>query len=126
MTLRFMRFCLIGVGASAVHFSVVSLLVPLGSHPLIANVAGFGMAFPASFSGHHLWSFPARRRNKLRASGRFFCVAIGGFLLNESSYWALLRFTEIDYRVSLVIVLAGVAVCTFLLARHWAFADAPV
>jgi len=126
MSRSFVRFCMVGVGASAVHILVVSQLVPLGSAPLLANVAGFGAAFSVSFTGHHLWSFPARQRDRFLAVRRFLFVAASGFALNEFAYWALLSFTGIDYRVSLIIVLAGVAICTYLLGRNWAFADATV
>jgi hypothetical protein len=35
----------------------------------------------------------------------------------------LLRFTTLDYRLSLLIVLASVAVFTFVFSKLWAFAD---
>ena len=37
-------------------------------------------------------------------------------------YAALLRFTELDYRLALAIVLIAVAALTFVSARRWAFA----
>ena len=42
------RFGCIGVAAMLVHLAVVSLLVPLGLAPLLANVAAFAVAFQVS------------------------------------------------------------------------------
>ena len=55
---------------------------------------------------------------------RFFTVAVASFTLNEALFWALLKFTRLDYRVALVIVLCTVALATLLAGKFWAFADA--
>jgi putative flippase GtrA len=60
---------------------------------------------------------------RVRAATRFFAVAVTGFLLNETLYWGLLDFGPFSYRIALLIVLATVAVVTFLLSKHWAFKD---
>jgi putative flippase GtrA len=116
-------FGIVGVAAFAVHLAVVSLLVPQGLAPLAANVVAFATAFVVSFVGHARWSFPASGRAAAPALVRFAAVAIGAFALNEAAYAALLACTPLDYRVALVIVLAGVAGFTFVTGRHWAFAN---
>jgi putative flippase GtrA len=115
-------FGLVGASAFLVHFVVVASIVPLGVPPLVANVAGFLAAFTVSFVGHGRWSFPAEGRPVGPALRRFAVVAVGGFLVNESAYAVLLRFTRLDYRFALFLVLAGVAALTWLAGRHWAFA----
>lgn len=117
-------FGLVGAAAFLLHFSVVSVLVPLGLHPLLANVAGFAAAFSLSFVGHSRLSFPAGRSSRPWALQRFFVVAVAGFLANESLYGALLGFTPLGYRAALVIVLVTVAASTYLASRYWAFAHA--
>ncbi|HEU4620292.1 MAG TPA: GtrA family protein, partial [Gammaproteobacteria bacterium] len=52
-------FGIVGTIAAAVHFGIVSLIVPLGPPPLAANVVGFAGAFGVSFTGHNYWSFPS-------------------------------------------------------------------
>lgn len=118
-------FALVGTAAFVVHFLVVSALVPLGLHPLIANVVGFLCAFGVSFVGHDQWSFPSAGRAKSIALRRFFIVATLGFGVNETLYWLLLRLTAADYRLALLIVLAVTAALTLLLSKFWAFADEP-
>ncbi|MCY1559138.1 GtrA-like protein [compost metagenome] len=108
-----------------VHFSLVGwVLVPIGLSPLLANLLGFLMAFKVSYWGHRLKTFGARHVPHLKALPRFFLVASLGFVLNETLYFLLLRYTQLDYRDALLLVLAAVAGLTFLLGRFWAFQGA--
>ena len=117
-------FAVVGSLAMLVHFLVVSALVPLGLPPLIANVVAFLTAFSVSFLGHSRWSFPATGNARPLALRRFFVVAISSFAANETLYWLLLRFTDLDYRLALLLVLVLVAGSTLVLSKYWAFADA--
>jgi putative flippase GtrA len=116
-------FIIVGLTAFGVHFSVVSLLVPLGMPPLVANVVAFFTAFSVSFFGHNRWTFPARGAERPGALRRFFVVATAGFAGNETLYWVLLTFTTLSYRVALLIVLTIIATSTMLFSKYWAFAD---
>ena len=118
-------FGVVGGAAFLVHFAIVAITVPLGVAPLLANVFGFLAAFTVSFAGHGRWSFPAEGRPVAPALRRFAAVAISGFVLNESAYAVLLRWTPLDYRAALFIVLVGVAGLTWLAGRYWAFAHRP-
>lgn len=59
--------------------------------------------------------------NKKETFKRFAGVAILGFVSNEVMYALLLKFTHMDYRAALFIVLIAVAGMTYLLSRFWAF-----
>ena len=116
-------FGVVGVTAMLVHLGSVSLLlVPMGVPPLMANVVGFLIAFQVSHAGHQRLTFSRHEAPVARSRGRFFGVALTSFVVNEIMYWALLRFTSLDYRIALAIVLIAVAALTFVIARHWAFA----
>ncbi len=116
-------FGVVGVSAMAVHLaSVALLLVPMGLPPLQANVVGFLLAFQVSHAGHRRLTFRRDDVPPSRSRGRFFLVAVASFLVNEALYAVLLRYTALDYRVALAIVLVAVAVLTYVAARHWAFA----
>jgi putative flippase GtrA len=118
-------FGVVGAAAFAVHFAVVAALVPRGLPPLAANVVAFVAAFGVSFAGHARWSFPAAERPALPALMKFSAVAVGAFALNEACYAMLLRWTHLDYRTALVLVLAAVAALTYVAGRAWAFAVPP-
>ncbi|GGY03297.1 GtrA family protein [Paludibacterium paludis] len=116
-------FGVVGVTAMAVHYLLVTrLFVPAGLTPLLANVAGFLLAFVVSYHGHRHQTFRARHVPHRRALPRFFAVACASFAVNEAMYAALLAHTALDYRAALLIVLVTVAALTFLLGKLWAFA----
>jgi putative flippase GtrA len=117
-------FCAVGAAAFMTHFGVVIAVVPLGLHPLIANVVGFLCAFGVSFIGHNHWTFPGPHdRDRARALHRFFTVAVSSFAINETLLWLMLLLTRLPYQLALLIVLVIVAALTLLLSKYWAFAD---
>lgn len=120
MIAELVRFGIVGIAAMATHWCVVALLVPLGLTPLLANVIGFCIAFNVSFFGHHHWTFASSDEQK-NTFTRFASVALLGFITNEAMYALLLKFTPLDYRIALLIVLIAVAGMTYLLSRFWAF-----
>ena len=118
-------FAVIGISALLVHFLLVLLLVPQGLQPLLANVLAYLLAFQVSYWGHRLKTFEAAHLPHSQTLPRFFAVASLSFLLNEGMYYLLLRFTPLDYRMALLLVLFCVAVVTFVLSRLWAFSSRP-
>lgn len=124
MTHQLFWFGVVGVTAMLVHLgSVVLIFVPLGLAPLFANIIGFLLAFQVSHAGHRHFTFRNQAISVSRSRGRFFLVALMSFGVNELLYWALLRYTLLDYRISLAMVLVAVAALTFVFARYWAFAS---
>lgn len=120
-------FGAVGVAAAVVHLTVVWTLVSQWSMPaLLANPAGFFVAFWVSFFGHRHGSFKADEPHPIRrALPRFALVAVAGFIGNELLYAALLTWTPLPYTVALFIVIAIVAVVTYLSSRFWAFSEQP-
>ena len=117
---QLVRFGAVGFASMGVHWLVVTLLVPFGLQPLVANVIGFATAFCVSYTGHRNWTFASAQAHATTL-GRFLLVALASFALNELLYSLLLRYTTLDYRTALAIVLIAVAGLTFVLSRWWAF-----
>ena len=116
-------FVVVGTSAAAVHWLVVVALVS-GTllHPLLANVAGWLVAFMVSFTGHYQLTFRYQKTSAAATMKRFFLLSGVGFLINEVSYALLMRFTAIHYQWLLAGVLIAVAMLTFLISKFWAFA----
>jgi putative flippase GtrA len=123
VTKRIAWFVAVGCAAAAVHLGTVMLLVSqLHWPPLVANVAGWMVAFCVSFSGHWHLTFPRSGAPLVRAARRFLMVSATGFAINEAMYAVLLHFTGTAwYAVVLFFVLLAVAVMTYLLSSRWAF-----
>lgn len=116
-------FILVGSTAALVHFLTVILLVEkAGMAPLVANVAGWLCAFGVSYGGHYLLTFADHGAPVIQSALRFFLLSASGFAVNESAYAILLRASPVHYAILLAVILVCVAVLTYLLSRHWAFA----
>ena len=116
------KFGIVGVIAAAVNYFVVIFMVEqFAWHPLIANVLGFAIAYQASFLGHYYWTFKQQAVDKFRAWSRFLPVQITAFLLNEFLFYLFLQFSNLGYRLSLLLVLIIVPLFSYVLGRFWAF-----
>jgi len=113
------RFFGVGIAAMLTHLLVVMALVPLGITPLAANGIGFLVAFQVSYIGHSRWTF--RSTGGVRQYFRFFSVAAPAFVLNETVYALVLRFSSLNYLPALALILTSIAVLTYLSSRMWAF-----
>lgn len=120
--LRLMRFGIIGLLTTAIHYwGVIALVEWGGMAPLRANVGSFAVAFWSSYFGHRHWTF-ADRRNKARATFlRFMATAALGFLCNQSLFFLLLTYGKLPYFVALAITVCVVAALTYLVSRIWTF-----
>src|SRR3546814_8109709 len=77
--------------------------------PLVANIAGWFIAFIVSFMGHYLLTFRHLSARWTIALRRFFLVSTCGFLFNEVVYAWLLSNTRQSYELMLGLVLLGLA-----------------
>ena len=119
-------FVVVGGTAAAVHLGVVVLLVShAGLAPVAANVGGWLVAFCVSFLGQWQLTFRSQAAPPLRALRRFLLLSAAGFALNEAAFALLLHLSSLPYPVVLAMVIAGVAVMTYLLSLRWAFVGNP-
>ncbi len=115
-------FIAVGCAAAATHWLVAVAAVRFAAMPpLVANVAGWLVAFGVSFVGHYQLTFKQQGASWTRAARRFFAVSAAGFAVNELAYAYLLTATTIRYDILLALILIAIAVMTFILGRFWAF-----
>ncbi len=118
------RFLIVGGTAATVHYAIGVIAYEfLAAPPWLANVLGFGGAFPLSYAGHRNWSFAAVRAAHLHAAPRFFAVSVAAFATNQLLLELGLRWIGGPFWIVLAIVLAAVAAGTYFLARFWAFSN---
>lgn len=119
---RLLRFIAVGVVAAAVHFALVLALAEIWHWPpLLANPAGWALAFVVSYSGHCRLTFADSGAPLARSLRRFLVVSASGFVVNQVAYALLLTQGGMEYRVALAVVLIVVAASTFMASRCWAF-----
>ncbi|WP_447553425.1 GtrA family protein [Vreelandella sp. EE22] len=111
------RFLVVGALATATHLLVATLLfVLLGApSPYLVNVIAFVVAFMVSFLGHRYITFKTNG-----SLGRFFLVAVGGFLANNAILTAGLAL-GMESLPAVILATASVPVLTYLASSLWAF-----
>lgn len=122
------KFALVGIAATLTHAGLSATLLEAAVLPaMLANLAGFIIAFGVSFCGHYYWSFAHLRQKSTarKAMVRFFLIAVSGFALNSSVLALWLSFTPWAELLGLLVSIAIVPALTFVAARMWAFSHTP-
>lgn len=118
-----MRYGVVGVLGTIVHFGVAIVLVEwLRVDPIAATVVGFACAVVVSFVLNRNWTFGSRV-----ALGpgllRYLSVSLLGFALNVAIMATVTRVLLLDYRIGLAIVVLVIPATNFLLNARWTFRD---
>jgi putative flippase GtrA len=114
-------FSSIGATAGLAHILIVlNLVAHFDFHPLTANIIAFFFAFNVSCFGHKYLTFAQLNDEKRLSLPHFFMVATTAGLINEFLYFVILKYTDMNYLMALVLVLGLVAVYSFILSRFWA------
>lgn len=125
VAVRLFWFIAVGGVATLVHVATVSLLVRWGGWPpVLANVAGWFVAFGCSFAGHRQGTFAARAVDPAVAGRRFFIVSAAAFAANQLGYAMLIAFSPLRYDVAVAVTSLVVALGTYVLSSRWAFRSA--
>lgn len=115
-------FLVVGALAAFVHYIIaVTLEGWFEVTPAWSNVFGFCVAFPVSYVGHRIFTFPNQTKPHYQAFPRFFIVALLGFLANQSLVLLALHYTVLPFWLVLALVMLLVAVSTYVLSKYWAF-----
>jgi putative flippase GtrA len=115
------RFAIVGLGATAVHLTVVWLLVGKLLWPAVAsNTLAFMVALGVSFSGHYFWTF-RRPGHMRRALFRFLGVSISTFAFDTLVLAYLLRSGVLTPLFATIASAALVPVISLVVSRLWCF-----
>ncbi len=115
------RYLLVGGAATAVHAAVsITLLLLSDLSPLYGHVVGFTAGFIVSALGHAVYTFRLKRGHG-PAIARFFAVALLALVASEAALAVLIGTWGIAPLKAQLAAIAISVVCSFTLARLWAF-----
>lgn len=121
-----LRYAIVGVLGTAIHFGVLAALVELGGvEPVLASAAGFIVTLIVSYVLNHRWTFasPARHRT---AFARYTAVSLLGLALNSLIMYLSVHVFGLWYIAGQALVVAAVPALNFVLNRSWSFRRAPL
>ncbi len=119
---QLVRFGIVGVSASAVHFCVVVSLVELAAlKPLVANIFAFFISFQVSYFGHSNWTFGETATLHRVALPRLLLVSVIAMAINETMFYFMMTFFQLPYPIALLVVLTTIPIVTFIINKLWVF-----
>ena len=116
-----LRFAVVGVAATLVHFTVLTIGVELFGIPSVPmNGLAFCTAVFVTYFGQSLWVF---RRPDISVARffRFGTSIIGGLLGNVGMMALAVEILSLPYQIGFVLSVAVVSCATFLLNKFWVF-----
>ena len=114
------RFIIVGVGATLIHFITGWFLEYQHQIDLFfANLIGFLVAFIFSFLGHYYFTF--RKSNRIQqALIRFFTIACLGFIVNNVVL-LICQVSGMNNFWSLLFAVGVMPLASYLFSYFWAF-----
>jgi putative flippase GtrA len=120
-----LKFGVVGLLATAVHSAIYMAAVLQGVAPLVANLAGFGVAFLVSFLGHWRWTFVQAAAPVRRALLKFLLTSLMGLASNSACTWLAAERLRLPPASALIGILFVTPLLVFRVATRWAVAPGP-
>jgi putative flippase GtrA len=118
---RFLRYGVVGLLGTAVHFvSTIALVELVGLDPVVASICGFLAAVGMQFALNRSWVF-ASRVPLAPGLVRYLGVSLLGFALNVAIMAIVTRWLELDYRIGLALVVLVLPAVNYVLNARWTF-----
>ncbi len=120
---RVVKFIIVGGMASLVHLATLALLTEWAQvWYLIATTVGFGAGFGVSFTLQKYWTFQETSRARLPGQAfAFFALQMTNLVINGGLMYVLVDMVGLYYVLAQVVVLAVLAVFTYLVSRSYIF-----
>lgn len=115
------RFGVVGLVATLVHYAALTVLVELlAIPPALANGLSFCAAVAVSYFGQASWVFNVDRKAP-QAPARFGLIAVLGLLANVGIMAVSHDMLGLDYRIGFIVSVVIVPMLTFLANKFWVF-----
>lgn len=121
---KLIKFGLVGGVATLVHFIIASFAFLARPDALMANVAGFAVAFLVSAVGHLYWTFRVETA-RVVAFFRFLLIATLGFSASNLIVFLGKNLGFVEW-LCLAAGILTVPPTTYALSRFWGFKPANV
>jgi putative flippase GtrA len=119
---QLIRFAIVGCTNTALSWCAFALLASLGVQPLVASAIAWILGALNSYLLNRRWTFRSSGRYAPEAV-RFALVQCAGLALDVVLLDALTRDAGLHQLLAQAMVYPATTIATFLLSRHWAFAD---
>ena len=120
---QFLKFAVVGVLNTAVHYAVFLLLFSgVGMNYLIASALGYGVGTINSYLLNRRWTFRSGDSRIVGEMIRFGAVNVIALVANAGILFALVSTFHLDPRIAQLIAIVGSLGINFTLNKLWTFA----
>lgn len=121
---KIIRYAVVGVIGTAVHFSVLVLLVErFGVEAVTSSTIGFIITVIVSYALNHRWTFRSDRGHG-SALPRYIVVSVTGMFLNSGIMYLTVHVFGLWYILGQCLVVVVVPLTNFVLNYKWSFRPA--
>lgn len=122
---QFLRYCLVGGIAAALHFVILIGLVEfVNIAPVVATTVGFGFAVVLNYVLQYHWTFSASGPHRLKLF-KFASIAVFAMFINGGIFWLCNAVAGFPYLLSQIVATGIVVAINFRLNRHYVFSEEP-
>jgi putative flippase GtrA len=124
MLKQFVKFALVGVLNTAIHYGVFySLFEFAGLYYVLASGIGFGLAVTNSYFCNKFWTFKSRKADVRREFAKFFIVNIVSLSINLACMAVLVELFAMYPPVAQLVTIGITLVINFLGNKFWTFKE---
>lgn len=121
---EFVRFIVVGLGSTTVHFVALTILYKgLGGSIIVSTIIGFLLSLFFSYFVNRSYTFRSSVKFHLGAP-KFVLVTTLGLLWNVVIMYLCVELLEFNYYISFVGMSVVVALNNYLLTKSWVFVNA--
>ena len=122
---RFLRYCVAGGVAAALHFLVlISLVEGFDIQPIKATTVGFCLAVVLNYYMQYYWTFSASGPHAAKIL-LFSLIAVIALAINTGIFWFCNIIADLPYLLSQIVATGTVVLVNFLLNRRYVFSEEP-
>lgn len=121
LMIQFMRYTLVGGLAFAVDFGLLSAVLYLDGHYLLATLIGFIGGLITNYLLCVLWVWRGTQAKTARDILVFSLIGVGGLLLTALLMWVSVGLLALDPQISKLFIAALILVWNFGLRRLFVF-----
>jgi putative flippase GtrA len=118
---QFIRFALIGVVNTLIHYGVFMLLYAIGLFHLLASVTGFLCAVTNSFIMNKRWTFKTQGTSRKQEFTKFFLVNLVSLGVNVVSMLVFIEVLNVAPPLAQLLTIGLTLVVNFTGTKYWVF-----
>lgn len=118
---QFVKFGLVGLSNTLIALGIYSLLVYLGFHYQIGNIASFLLSSFTGFILNKFWVFKSHEKKALAQIIKYYTVYCSSLLISMLLSYVWIDFCKIDVYITPLLNLTFTVPYNFILSKKWVY-----